>query len=307
MTFSGRFSCALACTLTALLTTPAAEAPAPPSTTTATMTAAPVAEVAGCGTKKYRKPNGTYWRCSFADNFSGTSLSTRRWTRVTTAESGFHSGPECYLSTGDGVRVANGRLRLKVARTSRPFLCESPRGDYTSQYTGGYVTTMYKFQQTYGRFEIRARFPNVKVPGLHSALWLWPRTQTYGNIWPQSGEIDVAEFYTRYPDRAIPYLHYVGDALDPDRTNNYCYVQRPQDFHTYRLTWTGRAITIRYDGKVCVHNDSWSPLLLQKPAPFDHPFVINLTQALGIYDNAYQPNHTPLPATMQVDYVRVWR
>lgn len=309
MSIPGRFPCAVVGALIALLVAAATDSPArssPAPTTTAAATASS-AVVKGCGTTRYRKPGGGYWTCSFADNFSGTRLNSTRWSRMTSAESAFHTGPECYLPSGSAVRVANGTLRLTVARTSKPFVCDNTGPDFTTQYTGGSVTTVRKFTQTYGRFEIRARFPAAKKQGLHSAIWLWPAEQTYGSVWPQSGEIDIAEFYTRYPDRAIPVIHYLGDFLDPNKTNNFCYVNRPQDFHKYRLTWTARAITILFDGKVCLRNDNWTPVLLKKPAPFDHPFMINLTQALGIGDNAFQPNHTPLPATMQVDYVRVWR
>jgi hypothetical protein len=53
--------------------------------------------------------------------------------------------------------------------------------------------------------------------------------------------------------------------------------------------------------------DSWNPAApLVKPQPFDQPFFINLTQALGIGANLFDPATTPLPATTQVDYVRVW-
>ena len=34
--------------------------------------------------------------------------------------------------------------------------------------------TYQRFSQTYGFFEVRAKFPNVTVPGLQSTLWLWP-------------------------------------------------------------------------------------------------------------------------------------
>jgi hypothetical protein len=34
---------------------------------------------------------------------------------------------------------------------------------------------------------------------------------------------------------------------------------------------------------------------------------IALTQELGIGGNAFNPASTPLPATTEVDYVRVWR
>ena len=41
--------------------------------------------------------------------------------------------------------------------------------------------------------------------------------------------------------------------------------------------------------------------------PFDMPFSVPLTQALGIGWNPFRAGWTPLPATMTVDYVRVWR
>jgi hypothetical protein len=52
--------------------------------------------------------------------------------------------------------------------------------------------------------------------------------------------------------------------------------------------------------------DNWKPLLA-KPAPFDQPFFLALTQALGIGGNAFNPATTPLPATTQIDYVRIWQ
>jgi hypothetical protein len=42
------------------------------------------------------------------------------------------------------------------------------------------------------------------------------------------------------------------------------------------------------------------------PAPFDQPFFLSLTQALGVGTNSPTAS-TPLPATTLVDYVRVWK
>ena len=55
--------------------------------------------------------------------------------------------------------------------------------------------------------------------------------------------------------------------------------------------------------------DSWNPAPpLTKPAPFDQPFIISLTQSLGVATTANQFDAaTPLPATMQIDRVRVWK
>ena len=53
--------------------------------------------------------------------------------------------------------------------------------------------------------------------------------------------------------------------------------------------------------------DSWNPLGLVRPAPFDQPFMVALAQALGIGGNASDPATTPLPASTRIDYVRVWQ
>jgi hypothetical protein len=72
------------------------------------------------------------------------------------------------------------------------------------------------------------------------------------------------------------------------------------------VEWTASTIKIAYDGKTCLIDD-WQPAWpLVKPQPFDQPFLIALTQALGIGGNAFDPATTPLPATTSVDYVHVW-
>ena len=71
--------------------------------------------------------------------------------------------------------------------------------------------------------------------------------------------------------------------------------------------WTTSSITISFDGQTCLQ-DVWDPALpLVKPQPFDHPFMVALTQALGQTTNAFDPLVTPLPATTDIDYVHVWK
>lgn len=252
-----------------------------------------------CGVTRIAKLGGGYWTCTFADDFNSRSLDTSKWVAQKTSNSGYHSGPECFVDSGKNVSVSGGLLNLTVKKEPKPFVCTSPYGNYTTQYTSGSVSTWGKFAQAYGRFEIRAKFPAAKVAGLQSALWLWPQESKYGG-WPNSGEIDIAEFYSKYPDRAIPYIHYVADTLAPTVTNNHCMIANVSAFHTYVAEWTPTSITIKYDGATCLVHP------LENSAPFDQPFIIVLTQALGVGENAFDPATTPLPATTQVDYVRAW-
>lgn len=244
-------------------------------------------------------------RCTFDDEFSGSKLDTSKWLVQKTADSGYHSGSECFVDSPDNVSVSGGHLSLTVLNVGTPFTCSDTAAGYPTLYTSGSVTTWKRFSQTYGRFEIRAKFPAAKVAGLQSALWLYPQKLNYG-AWPNSGEIDIAEAYSRYPDRAIPYLHYTQTSPDATVTNNRCKVKDVSEFHIYAAVWTRKSITITYDGKTCLVH-TWNPAPpLTSPAPFDQPFLVALTQALGITDNTFNPQKTPLPATTQVDYVRVW-
>lgn len=258
-----------------------------------------------CGSTTYLKADGSPWRCTFADGFSGAFLDTRKWSPQQTAVSGLHAGRECLVDSTRNVSVANGVLRLTARKEASPFVCKSPFGSYSTQYTSGGVTTFGKFKQTFGRFEFRAKFPAAKVAGLHSALWLYPEQQKYG-MWPASGEIDVAEAYSLYPDRSIPYVHYrQADPTDTSVTNWFCKLD-PSQFQTYVAEWTPTKIKVTNAGTTCLEHVIKPAEPFAAPAPFDQPFNVLLTQALGIGSNAFNPATTPLPATMQVDWVRVW-
>jgi beta-glucanase (GH16 family) len=254
------------------------------------------------------KPGGGRWTCTFADDFRGDRLDPDKWVVQSTALSGFRNGQECY-GNADNVQVRGGVLRLTARQEPAPFTCQDPKGPFVTAYTGGMVSTWKRFSQTYGRYEIRARMPAATVRGLHSAIWLWPQDPAQRGGQPASGEIDVAEFYSVYPDRVIPYVHYTPAVADPAVTNNDCLVTDPTAWHTYALEWTRQTLTISYDGRTCLVN-AWQPAApLTRPAPFDQPFIVVLTQGLGVPTtaNQFDAGVSPLPATMQVDRVRVWR
>ena len=264
-----------------------------------------MAKTACGGVTTVPRPDSGSWRCTFSDEFDGTALDPTKWGVVQTSDTGFRSGGECYVDHPDNVSVSNGQLDLTVRALANKFACLSPVDGWVTRYTGGMVSTNKRLSQTYGRFEVRARFFGATTIGVQSAVWMWPTEKTYGD-WPKSGEIDIAEYYSKYPDRVIPYVHYAATVYDPTVTNTQCFVDRPDEFHDYAVEWTPAVITITIDGETCVSTRWEKAAPLEKPAPFDRPFHLNLTQALGIGQNAFVAGTTPLPATMQVDHVRVW-
>jgi hypothetical protein len=76
-------------------------------------------------------------------------------------------------------------------------------------------------------------------------------------------------------------------------------------FNAYSVVWQPGTFTIAVNGSTCLI-DNYVAQGLTPPAPFDQRFFIALTQALGSGTDAFTPTKTKLPATTQIDYVRIW-
>jgi beta-glucanase (GH16 family) len=75
-------------------------------------------------------------------------------------------------------------------------------------------------------------------------------------------------------------------------------------FHTYAMDWSGDSATFYVDGRVTM-SLTRSGMAAGEVWPFSGPFVIVLASLTG--DWAGQPTSgTTFPATMLVDYVRVY-
>lgn len=259
-----------------------------------------------CGTR-IRKPDLSYWTCRFVEHFSGPGLDRSSWAVHQGSNNGATLATRfvCALDDPDNLSVTSGKLRLTVRREAEPFACDDDRAQepFDAEYSAATISQLEKLDVTFARVEVRAKFSTALVAGIHSAIWMYPEIESYG-LWPASGEIDIAEFYSVYPDRAFPFVHYRRDPGDPV-TNNLCKLN-PRLFHKYILEWTPGVITIKYGSRTCLTHriDPADPLT--GSAPFDQPFHLILTQTLGIGQNPFNPGSTPLPQTMEVDWVKIW-
>lgn len=274
---------------------------APRTTSSARPTKPPTTS---CGTTTITKPDGSPWVCTFDDEFNGTALDTTKWVPQTNFVSGTSSAYACYTSRPENINVANGSLNLTVRRESSPIACANTTYGSTSMYSAGSVMTYHLFSQEYGRFEARVKTAATSAPGLQETFWLWPddRYDTSGTYWPASGEIDVAETYSQYPTLAIPYLHYNwndnGGPIPGLNTAWNCAAQRGV-YNTYTMTWSATSIEIDINNKPCLVNTSGN-------AAFNKRYIMAFSAMLGTGANALTSS-TPLPATTNVDYVRVWQ
>jgi beta-glucanase (GH16 family) len=270
----------------------------------------------GCGNEALpAKTGGGTWTCSFDDEFDSTtgdasSLNTNWWAPQVSATSGFLTGQypyyACYVNSPNNISVSGGALHLTARHESTPVNC----GGYMDSYTSGMVSTYQRFSQTYGRFEVRAQLPPTTAAGLQETLWLWPNNDTLYGSWPASGEVDFSEFYSQYSNLDVPYIHYDYNTTNSATNTNVvtaytCQINLSQ-YNSYAVVWQPGRFQITVNGTTCL-TDNYAPDNVSSPAPFNQPFFIALTQALGVGTNAYNPSTTPLPATTSVDYVRVWK
>lgn len=254
-----------------------------------------VAAAPSCG-KRIAKPSGGRWKCAFADDFKGHRLARTKWRPMTTATTGFTMGGECDVDDPGHIRVGHGVLTLTVTKGPSKWC-----GWYPTPYQSGMVFT--KYAQAYGRFEARVKFPAGER--FASGFWMWPKEMAYGK---QSGEIDIAEHFGAYPSSVTSHIHII-DGIGDRGTGGYCDVADPAGrFHKYTVEWLPTGFRFLYDGVPCETISSWdppSPLIV--PQPFDQPFFMLLTLALGNKDSLIGEGGSDFPASMQVDYVRAWK
>lgn len=252
-----------------------------------------------CGTAPL-KDDGTRWTCTFVDTFSGTTLDRTKWLPQTAFFTGTPAVHACYRDDPANVNVRNGSLNLTLVELKVPAPCAVAMSPTT--YMSGGVSTYHLFSQKYGRIQARVKNTGTTQPGLHEAFWMWPDDQ-YGtaSMWPDSGEIDVAETFSVYPRSYVAALHYSADelGLNDGTTSGVCDARRGV-WNTYTLEWSPQKLEFFVNGKSCLVNTSGDPA-------FQKPYIINFTEGIGPVDMGNMPTaRTPIPATYKVDYVKVW-
>jgi beta-glucanase (GH16 family) len=286
-------------------------------------TAGGLAQVAGASTTStctgttppIASPTGQ-WTCTFDDEFNGTALDTTKWQPTLASTSSYRTGPAgasaCYENNPSTISESGGYLNLSVVAEPKAFVCKEIMHSFTTKYEGGMVNSMGIFSQQYGYFEARAEMPPVTIPGLQETLWLYPENETLYGPWPDSGEIDFAEFYSKYPTLDVPAVLYPGWKRDPNGTADCSQAGTTPvgQFNVYGVMWTPTTITTYFNGVPCM-TDTYAPYVTypdKAPEPYTQPFFLNLTAALGSNNgNNFKPSVTPLPDTTKIDWVRVWQ
>jgi beta-glucanase (GH16 family)/glycerophosphoryl diester phosphodiesterase len=243
-----------------------------------------------------KTPLATGWKLRWSDEFNDAGLAlTKNWS-YDVGGKGWGNNELQYYTDADtsNAKVIKGNLNITALKAAKD----------KNEYTSARLVTKNKFDFKYGRVEVRAMLP--KGRGLWPAIWALPTEWKYGN-WPKSGEIDIMEHVGYEPDSIYGTVHtekfnhtintHVGKAL---KINPY------DGYHVYAVEWfkdkidffidDQKYLTFKNNGKGSAY---W---------PFDQDFHIILNMAVGgNWGGKKGVDDSIFPATMKVDYVRVYQ
>jgi beta-glucanase (GH16 family) len=239
----------------------------------------------------------------WSDEFDAASLDPETWFFATGdgSEAGLPGGwgnAELQYYLPDNAQIENGVLKITARRESIGGL----------NYTSARINTEDRFAFRYGRIEASIKLPSGQ--GLWPAFWMLPQDSPYGE-WAAKGEIDIVEAVNldgSNGNEIFATIHYGGE-FPANQSSSVTYVPGPdvtEDFHTYALEWDETEIRWYFDDSLYAVQNNWSSTAAPYPAPFDQPFHILLNLAVGGNFPGFAVDSSVFPATMEVDWVRVY-
>lgn len=234
-------------------------------------------------------PDG--YKLVWNDEFNeGSELNSTDWRHEVQKSGWVNNELQNYVKDDKVASVSNGTLKINLIDDG---------GTIKSARLYARRSTGWK----YGYIEARIKLPKGK--GTWPAFWMMP---VNFNSWPGDGEIDIMEEVGYDPNMIVSTIHCnkynnTGTAVESARRK----VDTAQsDFHVYAMEWTSSYMTFYVDGsKLLTYNNDGSG---KDAWPFDAAFypILNLAWG-GAWGGLKGTDPSCLPATMEVDYVRVFQ
>ncbi len=182
--------------------------------------------------------------------------------------------------------------------------------DNQGNFTSARIKTQGKFQQAYGRFEIRAKV--VTGNGMWPAFWMLGDDYNSAG-WPQCGEIDIMEVRGSRPLTTGGSLHGPGYSGMHPLSGSFSLPEGgpvlSDDFHVYAIEWEVGVVRFYVDDTLFeTHTPADIPADAGGPSHwvYNHPFFILVNVGIGGTPPWGPPDGTTFPQTMLVDYVRAY-
>src|SRR4029077_20030807 len=245
-------------------------------------------------------------RLIWADEFSGAAGSLPRPTKWSFDRGGSGWGNkegQDYTPPKAGNALLDGHGHLKIVARKRRYT--GPDGVSTN-FTSARLQTLHTFEFVYGLLEARIRVPTGA--GLLPTFWALGSEAYDGHgSWPASGEIDAMEVRGSEPGVLNGTIHGPWPWL-PGRLGRELRTGAPlsRKFSDYGVEWSPARITFLLDRRP-YYTVRPSDLRPGAAWPFQHPFFLLLNLTVGGRFAGRPAALTRFPATMSVDWVRVWQ
>ncbi len=194
----------------------------------------------------------------------------------------------------------SGALVIRARRADRrSHLPCWPRG--RCDYTSARLTTEGTASLTHGRIDVRATIPTGK--GLLPAIWMLGNN---GRVWPRQGEIDIVEVVGGEPRTAYGTAHGPGYSNEDGLGGTADLGARAsRSFHVYSVVKERHRITWLVDDEPYF---TLTPQDLPSPQRwvFEQDMHVLLNVAVGGDWPGRPGPSTRFPATMRIDYVRMY-
>lgn len=243
------------------------------------------------------------WSEIFNDEFTGSTLDMSKWVTCYDWYSSAYNGctnpgnKELEWYTPSQVSVKQGYAQLTATAKQTTGLDGNKR-EQTFPYQSGMISTgrpnwngTLKSSYTYGYFETRMKVDSGK--GLWPAFWLVPADKS----WPP--EIDVMEILGSKPSNVLMTYHW-GTADDHQKdSSTFTSLTDPNGWHTYAVDWEPGTIKWYIDGQLrkSVSSTHVPSKAMEMLADF----------AVGGNLPGNPDDTTHFPASMKIDYIRVYK
>jgi beta-glucanase (GH16 family) len=223
---------------------------------------------------------------AWADEFNGTAVDTTTWTME---KGSLHVNNEKEYYQAKNATVANGNLVITAKQESA--------GGFP--YTSARMNTSGKVTPTYGRIEARIKLP--VGAGLWPAFWMLGTDINLGVSWPGCGEIDIME-HVNADSLIYGTMHwYSGGHAQYGSTTT----TSPSAYHIYAVQWDKKSIKWYVDNTLYQTGNITNGI--NNTGAFQNSFFIILNLAVAGDFPGQTVDTSKLPASMYVDYVRVYK
>ncbi len=262
-----------------------------------------------CSTSVVSTPTTT-WVQVWSDDFdgpAGSRVDATKWNYETAdgCPQGIcgwgNNEKEYYTDAADNIAL-NGSGQLMIVARTAPAGLNCYYGP--CRYTSGKITTRNKMLAQPGRVVARIKLPAGQ--GLWPAFWMLGHTSPT-TPWPDCGEIDIMENKGSQPVTTSSALHGPGYSGQTPFAHAQSLTSGAlaDDFHTFAVEWDSLVVQFFVDDALhyrVTRND----IERYGRSVLDQPYFVIINLAVGGHFDGDPQSDAILPATMLVDYVRVY-